>query len=47
MPETPYAREWLAVIDTFHPQGDTAQQVAAGGTFTVQGRSVVVLRKTG
>ena len=47
IPETPYAREWQAVIDTFHPQGATEQRVAAGDRFTVQGRSVVVLQKTG
>ena len=47
IPDTPYAREWQAVIDTFHPQGATEQRVAAGDRFTVQGRSVVVLQKTG
>ena len=47
IPQTPYAREWRAVIDTFDPRGETEQQVAAGHTFTVQGRSVVVLQKTG
>jgi glycogen operon protein len=47
VPDTPYAREWQAVIDTFHPQGATEQRVAAGDRFTVQGRSVVVLQKTG
>lgn len=46
-PETPYARQWQAVIDTFAPQGETELHVAAGETFTVQGRSVVVLKKTG
>jgi len=47
IPDTPYAREWQAVIDTFHPQGATEQHVAAGDIFTVQGRSVVVLKRTG
>ena len=47
VPDTPYAREWQAVIDTFHPQGATEQHVAAGDIFTVQGRSVVVLKRTG
>jgi isoamylase len=47
IPQTPYAREWRAVIDTFDPRGETEQEVAAGHTFTVQGRSVVVLQKTG
>ena len=46
IPETPYAREWQAVIDTFDPRGDREQHVAAGKTITVQGRSVLVLRKT-
>ena len=46
IPETPYAREWQAVIDTFDPRGSGDQQVAAGGTIAVQGRSVLVLRNT-
>jgi glycogen operon protein len=46
IPETPYAREWKAIIDTFDPRGATEQYVAAGTTMTVQGRSVVVLQKT-
>ena len=44
IPETLYARHWQTVIDTFHPRGDTEQQISAGETLTVQGRSVVVLR---
>ena len=47
IPETPYAREWQAVIDTFVPGGTTEQQASAGQTLTVQGRSVIVLQKTG
>jgi isoamylase len=47
IPETPYARKWQAVIDTFHPQGATEQHVVAGDRITVQGRSVVVLKRTG
>jgi len=46
IPETPYARQWQAVIDTFAPGGAAEQHVTAGQTLTVQGRSVVVLQKT-
>ncbi len=46
IPTTPYATGWQAVIDTSHPRGDTEQQVAAGATITVEGRSVLVLQKT-
>ena len=46
IPETPYAREWQAVIDTYDPRGAGGQQVAAGKTITVQGRSVLVLQNT-
>ncbi|MCW1960093.1 MAG: glycogen debranching protein GlgX [Mycobacterium sp.] len=47
VPESPYALQWQAVIDTFAPDGGTEHQVTAGQTLTVQGRSVVVLQKTG
>jgi isoamylase len=46
VPETPYAQHWRGVIDTFDPRGATEQQVSAGETFTVQGRSVLVLQRT-
>ena len=46
IPDTPYAREWQAVIDTFVPGGTTEQQVSAGHTLTVQGHSVIVLQRT-
>ena len=45
-PETPYAKEWQAVIDTSDPRGTTEAHVTAGATITVQGRSVLVLQKT-
>jgi glycogen operon protein len=46
IPETPYAKEWQAVIDTFDPRGAAEHHVSAGNTITVQGRSVLVLKKT-
>ncbi|MBU3750652.1 MAG: glycogen debranching protein GlgX, partial [Mycobacterium sp.] len=46
IPETPYARRWQAIIDTADPRGATEQQVAAGTTVSVHGRSVLVLRRT-
>jgi glycogen operon protein len=46
VPETPYARHWRGVIDTFDPRGASDQHVSAGETFTVQGRSVLVLQRT-
>lgn len=47
VPETPYAKDWKGVLDTFDPRGATAATVTAGTTITVQGRSVLVLQKTG
>lgn len=47
IPETPYARQWRGVIDTFDPRGATDAHVTAGTTITVEGRSVLVLQKTG
>jgi len=46
-PESPYALEWTVVIDTFDPRGASDQNVPAGTTITVQGRSVLVLQRTG
>ncbi len=46
IPESPYAKQWKAVIDTFDPRGATEAQATAGTTITVQGRSVLVLQKT-
>ena len=46
-PDSPYAKEWHAVIDTFHPRGDTDQRVLPATAITVQGRSVLVLQRTG
>jgi len=44
IPGKPYPFRWQAVIDTFTPRGAAEQQVAAGDTLTVGGRSVVVLQ---
>lgn len=44
--EGDYAAEWTAAFDTATPTGSTDLVVKAGETFSLQGRSVVVLRKT-
>jgi isoamylase len=46
IPESPYVQEWQVVIDTFVPAGGTEHRVAAGNALTVQGHSVVVLKRT-
>jgi glycogen operon protein len=44
--EGDYAAEWTAAFDTAAATGSTDLVVKAGETFSLQGRSVVVLRKT-
>jgi glycogen operon protein len=44
--EGDYAAEWTAELDSAAPTGSSDLVVKAGGTFSVQGRSIVVLRKT-
>jgi glycogen operon protein len=44
--EGDYAAEWTADLDTAAPTGSSDLVVKAGETFTLQGRSVIVLRKT-
>jgi isoamylase len=44
--EGDYAAEWTAALDTASPTGSSDLVVKAGETFTLEGRSVVVLRKT-
>jgi glycogen operon protein len=46
IPETPYAREWQAVIDTNDPTGATDLVVTAGEKVQLPARSVLVLQKT-
>ncbi len=46
IPESPYAKAWKGVIDTFDPRGASQAEVTAGMTIAVQGRSVLVLQKT-
>jgi len=46
IPESPYVQEWQVVIDTFAPAGGAEHRVAAGNALTVQGHSVVVLKRT-
>jgi len=46
LPETPYAREWKAVIDTNDPTGATDLVVTAGEKVQLPARSVLVLQKT-
>jgi glycogen operon protein len=44
--EGDYAAEWTAALDTAVPTGSTDLVVKSGETFSLQGRSVIVLRKT-
>ena len=44
--EGDYAAEWTAALDTAAPTGSSDLVVKAGETFTLQGRSVIILRKT-
>jgi isoamylase len=44
--EGDYAAEWTAALDTATPTGSSDLVVKAGDTFTLQGRSVIILRKT-
>jgi isoamylase len=41
-----YAAEWTAEFDSAVPTGDSDLVVKAGDAFTLQGRSIIVLRKT-
>ena len=45
-PDGDYAREWTATLDTADPAGATDLVVKAGEKITLQGRSLLVLRKT-
>jgi isoamylase len=45
-PAGDYAREWTAVLDTANPTGDTDLVISADEKITVQGRSVLVLKKS-
>jgi glycogen operon protein len=44
--EGDYADEWTAEVDSAEPTGSSDLVVKAGETFTVQGRSIIALRKT-
>jgi glycogen operon protein len=44
--EGDYATEWRAEFDSAVPTGDSDLVVKAGDAFTLQGRSIIVLRKT-
>jgi glycogen operon protein len=44
--EGDYAAEWTAEVDSAVPTGSSDLVVKAGETFTVQGRSIIALRKT-
>ena len=44
--EGDYAAEWTGALDTATSTGSTDLVVKAGEAFTLQGRSVIVLRKT-
>lgn len=46
IPDDPSVRQWVVVIDTSTPSGTGDQQVQAGTTLTVPGRSVLVLKRT-
>jgi glycogen operon protein len=41
-----YAAEWTAELDSAMPDGGCDLVIKAGETFTLQGRSIIVLRKT-
>ncbi len=45
-PDGDYAEEWTGVLDTADPTGSTDLVVKAGEKVSVQGRSLLVLRKT-
>jgi glycogen operon protein len=44
--EGDYAAEWTAEFDSAVPTGESDLVVKAGDAFTLQGRSIIVLRKT-
>ncbi|BBY97225.1 glycogen debranching protein GlgX [Mycolicibacterium fallax] len=46
-PNHGFARQWTAVLDTAVPTGHSELVVSAGESFTLTGRSVVVLQRTG
>ncbi|KAA0111815.1 glycogen debranching protein GlgX [Mycolicibacterium sp. P1-5] len=45
-PDSEYAEQWSAVLDTWHGTGNTDVVVKAGETITVPSHSVLVLQKT-
>ena len=45
-PDASYATEWTGTLDTAHPTGDTDVVLKAGEQLSLEGRSVVILRKT-
>ena len=45
-PDASYATEWTGTFDTAHPRGDTDVVLKAGEQLSLEGRSVVILRKT-
>ncbi len=45
-PGKDYAQQWTAVLDTADPTGASDLVVKAGKKFSLQGRSLLVLRKT-
>ena len=44
--EGDYAAEWTAELDSAAPTGGSELVIKAGETFTLQGRSIIILRKT-
>ncbi len=47
IPDDVHVRQWVVVLDTSDPAGTGGQQVSAGMTMPVPGRSVLVLKRTG
>ena len=45
-PDAGYAEEWTGALDSAIPTGDTDVVIKAGETFLLQGRSLLILRKT-
>jgi glycogen operon protein len=45
-PDASFGTEWTGTLDTAHPTGDTDVVLKVGEQLSVEGRSVVVLRKT-
>jgi isoamylase len=45
-PDSDYAQQWTGVLDTADPTGSTDLVVKAGEKMSVQGRSLLMLRKT-